>query len=472
MTSMHLRCLYQHQHVGADLSPQGLPCPLTAVHVLCTDGAPSPEVGSASLPQPAPLTPPCLPLHHTLQGPTGDVSWTEEENLPCTESKKWILPVPPGHGTVLHVRYMHIRNLTYFQVHSFHSSYGQDQTSEIWNGRASLFPITIIRDGVMFTVKTSKAESPLSTFNISYAVYPLNSLPHKITKNSESLLGYSKVMFNCSTGFAVPEAMACDGVKHCVDDEDEEKCEYRQQGCDDWIPSNDQCLKVIVALHLSHIPGHAFITFPLKAMKVCQEDFGATLATLPDDARVNLVAAMVHQSGRISVSVNLCKVKLVSKKHEHFYRYLWQWGSKGSPIAYEMTDLQIKGTMFDCAVFNIFPQVHFVPVKCHLPAFFPGGFVCMKPNPRYADVRPMQMQGVQLQEATHPVDQFLTKRCADGSVVQIFHQCQWQGNALSTAWSPNHFPLFYSLYTTPCSVTNFTTVQMEAMKEGASSHRL
>ncbi|KAL8617697.1 hypothetical protein ACOMHN_039645 [Nucella lapillus] len=274
-------------------------------------------------------------------------------------------------------------------------------------------------------------------------------MPANAGRNLQRSIGSSQMIYNCSTGFPVPEAMVCDGVKHCIGDEDEENCEYRQQGCGDWVPHNDQCLKLFVAVRYSRLVGHEPYSAPIVADMICEEYFGAALAALLDDKGRQLAANMIRQSGIFTVAVNLQKAKPTSKKYEHLYRYLWQRGPRGSPIAYDLTDIQKEGTMFDCAMLDIFPQTHFRPLTCFLSAINPSGFVCMKPNPRYAHVRPKQTHSVQLQEATRPVDQFSTKRCADGSVVQIFHQCQWQGNALSTAWSPNHFPLFYCQYGPP-----------------------
>ncbi|KAL8569595.1 hypothetical protein ACOMHN_044733 [Nucella lapillus] len=107
---------------------------------------------------------------------------------------------------------------------------------------------------------------------------------------------------------------------------------------------------------------------------------------------------------------------------------------------------------------SIYPNVHFEPISCLIPSLkinnlVSAGYVCMKPNPKAADTNTRQTPGVQFKEATRRVTQLVTKPCADGSVVQRFHQCQWQGHVLSSQRSPRTFPLFQCQYGPPVHYT-------------------
>ncbi|XP_070206523.1 G-protein coupled receptor GRL101-like [Littorina saxatilis] len=179
----------------------------------------------------------------------------------------------------------------------------------------------------------------LSKFNFSYQTHPLHSLPNTYRQ----IEGHDA--YNCDGMINLPEAISCDGIRHCTQGEDEENCPYREEGCGDWYPYKDQCLKAIfIDYQLRTMPG------VLEAEEACQQQHGATLAALTDLAGQRVMADMAVKSGRDSIAVGIKKVQPVSIRLSQLYRFLWQWGPRGSPIAYEQQQLQNDGTLEDCAV--------------------------------------------------------------------------------------------------------------------------
>nr|KAG5694356.1 hypothetical protein BaRGS_002210 [Batillaria attramentaria] len=99
----------------------------------------------------------------------------------------------------------------------------------------------------------------------------------------------------------------------------------------------------------------------------------AKLAILPNKEDVQFVAGIIHQSGQLEAVVGLKKVKPLSKKLRHLYRYLWQWGERGSPVAYDQLQIQRDGPLLDCAVLDVRPPAQFRPLPCVLPRNVPDG---------------------------------------------------------------------------------------------------
>nr|KAG5707042.1 hypothetical protein BaRGS_019647 [Batillaria attramentaria] len=57
----------------------------------------------------------------------------------------------------------------------------------------------------------------------------------------------SKILYNCSHPYIVPETFFCDMVQQCVGGEDEPAdCKNRSRACGDWIPSSNACLKIVM----------------------------------------------------------------------------------------------------------------------------------------------------------------------------------------------------------------------------------
>ena len=123
---------------------------------------------------------------------------------------------------------------------------------------------------------------------------------------------------------------------------------------------------------------------PLQAEQSCHSEYAATLASLPDSVGINIVTEMIRKSGFLDAVVGIHKVKPVSRRLRHLYRYLWQWGDRGSLIAYEQEKLQRSGTMVDCAILNVSVRPFLQPLECVLPHTIPHGYVCMRPNPNYS----------------------------------------------------------------------------------------
>ena len=281
----------------------------------------------------------------------------------------------------------------------------------------------------------------MSNFNLSYSAHRQDSLPEisrvlgKPTKN--------RVTYNCTGITDLPEAIICDGVHYCDHGEDEENCPYLAEGCGHWFPYNDQCLKVRFKRNYGVVYGWSVVTMPVNAEQSCQSEYGATLALLPDKLGISIVGDMIRKSGLLNAVVGIHKVKPVSRRLRHLYRFLWQWGDRGSPIAYEQQKLQRSGTMMDCAVLN----VDFVlePVQCVLLQLdkIPDGYVCMRPNPQKS-WNNLKLSGVSFPRASASPDRFSTKECPDGSVVHTFHRCQWgeQAEGSNREWSSNDFRLF------------------------------
>ncbi|KAL8583752.1 hypothetical protein ACOMHN_000373 [Nucella lapillus] len=166
---------------------------------------------------------------------------------------------------------------------------------------------------------------------------------------------------------------------------------------------------------------------PLQAEYACQSRHNATLALLPDLSGIVKVKDLIRQSGFQSAAVGIRKVKPVSRRLRHLYRYLWQWGERGSPVAYDQFRLQRSGVSMDCAMLMVDPVPYLQPIQCVLSKPAPHGYVCMRPNPTRTIESVLQLSGVAFSRPATPLNQLPTKVCADGSLVQAFHHCQWNG---------------------------------------------
>ncbi|XP_076466144.1 uncharacterized protein LOC143297612 [Babylonia areolata] len=280
-----------------------------------------------------------------------------------------------------------------------------------------------------------------SNVNISYYFHPISRMPRKVFTPVPSPSG---LQYDCSGNITIPTAFRCNMVQQCVFNEDEEGCEYTKQGCEKgWAPYKDQCLKMEFVMLFSYVPGHSHATFPSVAEKTCASKYGGSLATLPDDEGITLVSNMLRQSGHRNAVVGIKKAKPVSELQRHLYRYLWQWGDKGSPIAYEQQQLQRDGPLLDCGTLNANPGIHFQPLRCVLPDSFPDGYVCMRRNPAQPSVSVSRPLSAYFLPPSSPLDQIPTTQCADGSLVQTFHRCQSDD---VDQLSPNGFAVFHCRY--------------------------
>ncbi|XP_076466670.1 uncharacterized protein LOC143297941 [Babylonia areolata] len=298
---------------------------------------------------------------------------------------------------------------------------------------------------VVLNAPYSSFKYTTSVVKISHYAHPISRMPH--TVYHDTVPSTSLLMYGCSGNITIPTAFRCNMVQQCVFNEDEEGCEYTKQGCEKgWAPYKDQCLKMEFVTLFSYAPGHSHATFPNVAEKTCASKYGGSLAKLPDREGIELVGKMLRQSGHGSAVVDIKKVKPVSKLQRHLYRYLWQWGDKGSPIAYEQQQLQRDGPLLDCATLNAYPGIHFQPLRCVLPGSFPDGYVCMRRNPAQPSVSVSRPLSAHFPPPRRPLDQMPTKQCADGSLVQTFHRCQSDD---VDQLSPNGFAVFHCRYGPP-----------------------
>ena len=129
---------------------------------------------------------------------------------------------------------------------------------------------------------------------------------------------------------------------------------------------------------------------------------------------------------------------------------MWQWGPKGSSIAYEQQRIQRVGALLDCATLDTYPSLHLHPLRCVQPDRMPDGYVCMRLNPSHPGFAVQPTLGVSFPRPSRQLDQIPTKQCPDGSLVQVFHECpSWVDGAGFSGWSPNNFPLFRCRYGPP-----------------------
>nr|KAG5704710.1 hypothetical protein BaRGS_005166 [Batillaria attramentaria] len=161
---------------------------------------------------------------------------------------------------------------------------------------------------------------------------------------------HSLTMYNCSRPYTVPDSLKCDMIQQCLGGEDEPAdCHYRSPGCgQDWIPYQDQCLKIVIDDALPDSPG-----------VYCAREYEAQQAALISNEERNLVAYLASRawSGTppdgLKISIGFKKVRPQSPKLAHLYRYKWQWGEGGSPIAYEENQFQSVNKLEECAVLAV-----------------------------------------------------------------------------------------------------------------------
>ena len=384
----------------------------------------------------------------SLHAMEGAVVWRRDLNIHA-EVFLWTLVIPEGYGFVVefhHVEMLHEDRLRISSVASnlrFFVSPGNGLGRAYWH-RNSLAPLLVKETKIVIAVYLlyGKVEgSSVSNFNISYTAHLMDSLPQikdcEVLPTTESLFTY------CCTGITdLPKALTCDGIRHCQRGEDEENCPYHAQGCGDWFPYNDQCLKAVFI-------GERSVRFrnpitPVKAKHYCLSDYGATLASLPDSAGIDIVTELIRKSGTVHSLVGIYKVKPVSRRLWHLYRFLWQWGDQaGSPIAYEQQTLQDFGAQLDCALLDVETHPFLTPVRCQDNLYIPGSYVCMRSNPNRSR-ETLKLPGIHFPRASAFSVSLPVKVCPDGSVVLMFHGCQWGqlDEDSNSGLSPNNFSLF------------------------------
>ena len=429
---------------------------------------------------------PCVPYNRSQEvtGLSGTITWAERSQR-CHLTWKWTIRVPRRYGIVLDFHHVQL-NQRYLTIHSYPGDAdgqadgqrdGQIPDGQIpptkerlfssydcqnEYGYLHLYPLLIKKSHVTVSLvhfgMPQLSFMPSNFFNLTFYAQEPETMPSPISYDSLEdgfhLLD-TMASYNCS-GATVPAAFRCNMIKECVGDEDERGCPYRSLGCGDWIPYKRQCLKftvqevpeVIVWNHdLQHVP------------KMCEDHYyGATLATMPDKAGLSFVAFIARHMGACRAYLFIKKMAPKSSRHGNMYRFLWQWGGKGGPVAYDQPRLERHGGDHSCSLFVVHPVVRFVAAACSTFQRSRRALVCMKPNPRFVSgpspTAAELPRSLQLPAATRAPIGFATKECADGSLVQTFHRCHWVegpvgAGAAGAAWSRNGFVLFQCVFGEP-----------------------
>ena len=397
----------------------------------------------------------CPPEVEIFQNITKRMIFWFSDIVRCEEQFYWILILPEGFGFVVEFDVISMApddSLVIVSHGEVNQAVWRNFTAtEVFTdiNMQSLGPLLLRESAMKIRAYTPFVETEqwrLSFFNLSYSAHILETLPELFTRDLSEKPVEADFTYLCTGISDLPKAITCDGIRHCEHGEDETNCTYRAQGCGDWFPYNDQCLKVEFVRDLTFVTGHSHATMPLQAEESCQLIHGATLGLFPDSAGIDIVAEMIRKSGFHNAVVGIHKVKPVSPRLRHLYRFLWQWGDQGSPIAYEQQELQRSGTMADCAILDVFPVPVLRPFRCVLPDqldLIPQGYICMRPKPNCPAPK-LNVPRVSLPRASYSPDMISTKECPDGSVVQTFHRCHWgqQDEGSNSGWSPNKLPLF------------------------------
>ena len=380
--------------------------------------------------------PACPHAAHLMEKPVDTIVWTSDVDMRYFHQNSWCITVSEHYGIVLEFHEMQMRGADFLEVFSGFNpvtvwrnfSLFSEESLMLLQSQMSFAPLLVKERRIMVRANVFNDQSTrqLSRFNVTYTASPRSSLPSFWPVVDERTTE-SDVIYNCTGIAELPRAITCDGIRHCERGEDESDCPSNQQGCGDWVPYKDQCLKVVFSRSVLHKPGQVHVTMPPQAEQSCRRKFGATLALLPDSAGIRVATNMILRSGFSNAVVGIHKVRPVSWRLRHLYRYLWQWGEQGSPIAYEQVSLQRTGVSFQCAVLVVLPSPHLKPVKCVLPAPPPQGYVCMRASRHSQSPATPQHAGVVFERASVLPDQFSTRVCPeDHSLVQPFHYCQWQ----------------------------------------------
>ena len=360
-----------------------------------------------------------------LDPPEGDVTWSDSPEE-CTEYWYWVVQdkVPAGRGIVLDVRDMHMAQedeVKIFDNIQIHRSYPVRRYSSRHRDTAPVLLYTNQAVILAHTAKTTRRQS-YSRFNISVATHLLSSLPEGVSLVSGSKDIGSRYQYNCSSSMDLPDVLLCDKVRQCIGGEDEANCDYLQNGCGDWLPYKDRCLRFVFSYVFIHKPDTLYDTFPLLAERSCVDKYQARLVHVPDREDREFVREIVQRSGFHTVAMGLRKVRAVSSESRRLYRFLWQWGGTGGPVAYDQQEIQRGGIHQDCSMLKINPVLTISPSGC-VHDDRPDGYVCAKPNPLLQKPIAGAKESIALSPASETLDKFPTKRCADGSLVQTFHSC-------------------------------------------------
>ncbi|KAK7494331.1 hypothetical protein BaRGS_00014434, partial [Batillaria attramentaria] len=262
----------------------------------------------------------------------------------CIREIHWQVQAPEEHGIVLETEFRNRRDGDKFERY--------DPT--LPSVFPSWVPVYKNRDVQLLAYndvkgwfKLTAAEQQLHTsrsVSVRYTAIPLSHLPVNVYYDRLADTEY----YDCSSPRHVPETLKCDMVQQCIGGEDEPStCEDPPLDCDlDWIPYDEQCLKIVIGA----------MNYPPEEQ--CKVFFSSRLASLVSQSERDLVVNTLKKFGwyeSYSVSVALRRVHPVSDKLAHLYRFLWQWGQKGSPIAYqeEVFSKENARAIYHCAALRV-----------------------------------------------------------------------------------------------------------------------
>ncbi|KAL8594721.1 hypothetical protein ACOMHN_051667 [Nucella lapillus] len=368
----------------------------------------------------------CASLIVSHADPTEDtIVWSDSAQY-CTEKWSWTFkekfPKDMGIGMVINDIYISGEDI--FKV--FENSTGHSNSEVRYFGKynANTAPILLTTNQALISINTSSRPRKygFSRFNISLFSHPLKAIPPQVTPSGNTNDIESRYRYNCSSLSDLPRALRCDQVKQCVGGEDEQQCDYLQPGCGDWLPYRDRCLKFVFSLVFIPRSHYMYDGTPLMAEDSCMKTYQASLGHIPDKEDKAFAEKIMKRSVFQTLVVGLRKVKTTSRRTRRMYRYLWQWGGTGGPIAYREQEIQRFGTKDNCAIFNVTHIPRLQPVPCLYGSPY-DGWICSKPNSLHQYLMPESNKTLALRPATKILTAFPSKQCADHSAVQTFHSC-------------------------------------------------
>lgn len=392
------------------------------------------------------------PMTFVLDDLEGIVEWKDNGNNSLfLANLAWLISLPPDKGVVIQVTDAVMTDNCTFVMYRGNTTNPESRLRDQFVKDFPPEPVLVPSSQVLFVVqKLTPVSDGTCRFQMTYSAQSLLSMPAPVS-SSDWMQGsagvLSRIMYNCSSSSVViPQVLLCDMVQQCVAGEDEASCDYLKNGCDGWIGYRNDCYKIAFRNVNLSFPGSLLTgeyIFPAYAKYLCQSIFKANLGSFTDLESRELIVALTRRAGftGVKLAIILQKAKTVNSKLSTLYRFMWQWGGRGSPIAYQQTHTQRTGISLDCACLSIDedgPIMH--PYGCESQL---EGYVCMK-DKSHPRIHFNGLPGVvNLSPPTKVSFKFPTKVCGDGSHVHIFHPCPvYDDEDAFTGWSQNGFSLF------------------------------
>ena len=377
----------------------------------------------------------------------GAIEWNGPQGE-CLAPWTYQINVPEGYGIIVKFHRVELKSDLFIEFNSVQEgdkvSYNvTNRNLSRLNSLGKFDPLIVYEHELKIVVNIPDDfyEEYFGKLKVSFRAHPLDAIPVQFY-TADSTPRESRRKYGCFAeyGVNIPEAFKCDKIQQCIGGEDEANCTYREEGCGDWVPYRDKCLKITFVQRTSYIPGHTHVTMPHQAEEKCRSEYDAELAILPDAEGIDMVNDMIRQSGFFSATIGIKKFKPSSVRLKHLYKYTWQWGGLGGPLAYQQQTIQRDGPLLDCGMLSVFPSTRIIPIACVLPSKLPAGYVCMRINPTHSKPNPPAVRAEFHKALLSPPENFRSKQCPDGSFVQTFHPCKWDDEVIST--SVDKFPFF------------------------------